>query len=623
LQQQAAGGLNTVQAGDRQNRANQERLNAQIQASQQEISRLQNQLLNAELQNALRTAEIAPGTGAAQIRAYANDPARPDGDLKDQLLIAADIQEQLSQRQIDVTSLQGEIAQAQVDAQQQLKEVSTQVADFYRGIERNAQDVAMSIKESDLDRVMMQARTRLSTNLTGIGNKYFGEFVSGMTELVEQLFEPLKNLLEAQRNRLAANNQFADTAMQAQQLLSGLQPATGAPLAGAAAAAGRTTRFEGIHVTSAVDASGEPGLDYVVADGRRGAEFGAVAAGTVVRTVTDQNWENNMGRGGRNTGRRGYGNQVIVRARDEVTGEFVDMLYAHLDRVAVQVGQQVGVGTVLGTQGRTGSTTGAHVSLDFFAPDSRRTNRAALGMRDRTARELARGAPNFNQAIQQAPAPAPAPAPAQAARPAQAAPQPTGQRYVPRGGTLSRAERVRSDPAGAAAMAGAAQRLGLPVDQFAALMSWESGGSFNPNVMGGDGNDYQGLIQFSPDNQQRYGIRRNQSIAEQMPAIERYLQDRGFQPGQHDIRHAYSAVLAGNAQSVTGTEETPTVLRYAMLHPNFNRAIITNGRNSSCGIAASPEMLPRLRPWPLRLSTPALLALIRGCASDRHRSTKV
>jgi hypothetical protein len=97
------------------------------------------------------------------------------------------------------------------------------------------------------------------------------------------------------------------------------------------------------------------------------------------------------------------------------------------------------------------------------------------------------------------------------------------------------------------ALVKAAQRLGLDPIEFASLMSWESGGTLNPNVFGGDGNAYKGIIQFSPDNQRTYGTSGQQSIAQQIPAVERYLKDRGFQPGKHDIRHAYSAVLAGQA----------------------------------------------------------------------------
>jgi hypothetical protein len=135
----------------------------------------------------------------------------------------------------------------------------------------------------------------------------------------------------------------------------------------------------------------------------------------------------------------------------------------------------------------------------------------------------------------------------QGAASVQEGPEPVRDSYVPKGGPVKRAERVQRDPAGAHALVDAAGRLGLDPVEFAALMSWESAGTMNPNVTGGDGGVYQGLIQFSPDNQERYGIRPGMTIAQQMGAIEQYLIDRGFEPGEHDIRHAYSAILAGQA----------------------------------------------------------------------------
>jgi len=161
---------------------------------------------------------------------------------------------------------------------------------------------------------------------------------------------------------------------------------------------GKVVPFKGIIVTSAVDASGEPGLDYVVESGKRGAQFGSLTSGQVIEVVANQNWESHLERGDT---RRGYGNRVIVRSKDSKTGEFVDILYAHLDRVNVKKGQSVVVGSVLGTQGRTGSTTGAHVSVDFYAKDANHASRASIAMRDRLARELSRGAPNLNKQVKQ------------------------------------------------------------------------------------------------------------------------------------------------------------------------------------------------------------------------------
>jgi murein DD-endopeptidase MepM/ murein hydrolase activator NlpD len=134
------------------------------------------------------------------------------------------------------------------------------------------------------------------------------------------------------------------------------------------------------------------------------------------------------------------------------------------------------------------------------------------------------------------------------AEPPAAAEQSSGD-YIPKGGKVryNAAERVRKDPKGAAALVDVANHLGLEPVEFVALMSWESGGTLNPNALGGDGDVYKGLIQFSPGNAQKYGVTGQISIAEYAPAVMEYMQDRGFKPGEHDIRHAYASVLVGTA----------------------------------------------------------------------------
>ncbi|MEA5447607.1 peptidoglycan-binding protein [Leptolyngbya sp. CCNP1308] len=147
-----------------------------------------------------------------------------------------------------------------------------------------------------------------------------------------------------------------------------------------------------------------------------------------------------------------------------------------------------------------------------------------------------------------APLEAPAPVEVQAEAPA-SAPEASGE-YIPFGGRVSEnaAERVMADPKGAASLVDVARHMGLDPIEFVALMSWESGGTLNPNAMGGDRDEYKGLIQFSPSNAIKYGVEGQISISEMAPAVMEYLIDRGFRPGEHDIRHAYSAILVGTAR---------------------------------------------------------------------------
>ncbi len=90
---------------------------------------------------------------------------------------------------------------------------------------------------------------------------------------------------------------------------------------------------------------------------------------------------------------RSYGNHVIIRFTDPVTGKRVDVLSSHHDQLnpSLRPGRNYPAGTFIGTQGRTGSTTGAHISLDFFDPDSNRASSSTLAIRNRFRDTFERG----------------------------------------------------------------------------------------------------------------------------------------------------------------------------------------------------------------------------------------
>jgi len=66
----------------------------------------------------------------------------------------------------------------------------------------------------------------------------------------------------------------------------------------------------------------------------------------------------------------------------------------------------------------------------------------------------------------------------------------------------------------------------------------------SPSLYGGQGGKYLGLIQFSPENQQKYGVHDKQTAPEQMQAVEAYLKDRGLKPGM-GLLDTYSTINAG------------------------------------------------------------------------------
>jgi hypothetical protein len=100
-----------------------------------------------------------------------------------------------------------------------------------------------------------------------------------------------------------------------------------------------------------------------------------------------------------------------------------------------------------------------------------------------------------------------------------------------------------------AAIKATADRLGLDPYSFGAIIAKES--SFNPNIWGGAGGNYYGLIQFGGPERREAGLdpekikNKSYTISEQLPAVERWLRGRGFETGMGPQK-AYATILGGN-----------------------------------------------------------------------------
>lgn len=86
------------------------------------------------------------------------------------------------------------------------------------------------------------------------------------------------------------------------------------------------------------------GIDIAAPDHHVGTPIGAFMKGVV--TYADET-------------RIGYGKHVVIDH-----GHHVTSLYAHMDSITVKVGDQVELGTVIGTRGTTGWSTGPHLHFE-------------------------------------------------------------------------------------------------------------------------------------------------------------------------------------------------------------------------------------------------------------------
>jgi len=233
------------------------------------------------------------------------------------------------------------------------------------------------------------ANTLDEQGASDLAEQYRAKALSAASESVTPAFDPTAlatQILQAKIGEKVYNQKAQALEEQINKSIGAQPVATGGltPAGGIA--------IPGVQITSAVDTSGEPGFDFVIPGGR-GASFNLPFKAQVLKVVNDP-WETNLEKG---PGRRGYGNFVDVRGVDPVTGKQFDVRLAHFDKLNpnLKPGAVIDPGTPIGTQGRSGSTTGAHVSADFYEPDKNTASQEILKLRDRIRDRLAKGLPVF------------------------------------------------------------------------------------------------------------------------------------------------------------------------------------------------------------------------------------
>ena len=103
-----------------------------------------------------------------------------------------------------------------------------------------------------------------------------------------------------------------------------------------------------------------------------------------------------------------------------------------------------------------------------------------------------------------------------------------------------------------------ANRFGLDPSDVAAVMSYETGGTFSPTIMGGKGGQYMGLIQFGPAERKKYGIDKASTPEQWTKAVGDFLQDRGFKRGM-GVLDLYSTINAGTPGRYNASDGNGTV----------------------------------------------------------------
>lgn len=105
-----------------------------------------------------------------------------------------------------------------------------------------------------------------------------------------------------------------------------------------------------------------------------------------------------------------------------------------------------------------------------------------------------------------------------------------------------------------------AKASGYNADDILKVMNYESSG--RPDVWGGKGGKYFGLLQFGPEERKQFGVDTEHPNAQnQIDAGLKYLDARGFRPGM-GLMDLYSTVLAGSPGHYNRTDGAGTVAEH-------------------------------------------------------------
>ena len=150
------------------------------------------------------------------------------------------------------------------------------------------------------------------------------------------------------------------------------------------------------------------------------------------------------------------------------------------------------------------------------------------------------------------------------------------------------------------ALIDAAAKIGIKPEELAALISFETGGTFNPDKVGGEGNRYRGLIQFGPPERRQFGVYPGQSFEDQMNSVVAYFKARGFKPGMGLLK-AYATVLTGNANGNVHARDSNGTSAFSAVQnqigpgtPHWQNALRFLGGASGASGAAGQAALARV-----------------------------
>jgi tape measure domain-containing protein len=369
---QANGEISAFTADNAKVIVQQETLARKIQANIEAISRYKKALESSTVQQTLGNYGLE-NAGANEIKAAIENNTAISG-TKDETVLkaAAEAKEQLDSLDTEVANYQGQIAENRVRASESLKNTTKAINEYILSTTRGFDDLSTTIRDLDVSTAIQNVKNKLQTKLKGFNTRFFSDFTNGLMDMIDTLYEPLKNAMNAQNQIKNNQRNLQDKLMESQQLtqqFQGTNTGFGVNFTGEGVnrAGTRLLSTNGSSPDREVSANAHVGelynhhrsystgfgtpRDYVLTPDVNDPSKD-VGAPIYSPTPAQVSYAGNRG--------DGYGNVVELA---DLTGKAVAR-YAHLNSISVNTGQQLKPGDQIGGQGASGGDYATHLHLE-------------------------------------------------------------------------------------------------------------------------------------------------------------------------------------------------------------------------------------------------------------------
>lgn len=177
--------------------------------------------LNAELQGlgadeVMGALGVTKDTGKAQLKTLTDKVQGPkEKKVLESLSQLQDLEAQAEQFD---SELSGSIAQLN----EQMFQSSKQVADFFRGIARQSEELGYTLQQMDIESTMNGVKARIKTAMTGFEDNFVSQFADSMVSVLEMASQKSQNMNNAMQQIQQRLNQVQDVQLQAGDMQRGL-----------------------------------------------------------------------------------------------------------------------------------------------------------------------------------------------------------------------------------------------------------------------------------------------------------------------------------------------------------------------------------------------------------------